>query len=137
MAIDLGGSARLEVLSSGESGLTLSLVDYRARFLLPLGADPDSIDSLVRSGEAIQAQVLVAADSGYAAVNPPGLFERVRPQLVVLAVEADDPRGLPSPEVLSALQGVTVLRTDRHGWVEFRTDGERLWVEVERPEAPD
>jgi len=137
MAIDLGGNARLGVLSSSESGLALSLVDHRARFLLPLGADPDSIDSLLRSGEAIQAQVLVAADSGYAAVNPPELFERVRPWLIILAVEADDPRGLPLPEVLTALQGITVLRTDRQGWVELRTDGERLWIEVERPEAQD
>jgi predicted membrane metal-binding protein len=30
------------------------------------------------------------------------------------------------------LQGYTVLRTDRNGWIELTTDGERMWVEVER-----
>jgi len=39
---------------------------------------------------------------------------------------------LPSPEVLATLAGTTVLRTDHHGWIAFRTDGESLWMEVER-----
>jgi len=29
-------------------------------------------------------------------------------------------------------EGITLLRTDRHGWIEITTDGEKLWVEVER-----
>lgn len=73
------------------------------------------------------------ADSGCAAVNPAELFESVRPRVVVIPVEAMNKRGLPSPEVLDALQGITVLRTDLNGWIAFRTDGERLWVEVEQP----
>jgi hypothetical protein len=33
---------------------------------------------------------------------------------------------------LEALAGRDLLRTDRNGWVEVETDGEQLWVEVER-----
>jgi beta-lactamase superfamily II metal-dependent hydrolase len=40
---------------------------------------------------------------------------------------------LPSPETLDAVQGYTLLRTDRNGWIEVTTDGERMWVEVEKP----
>jgi hypothetical protein len=29
-------------------------------------------------------------------------------------------------------QGYAVLRTDRNGWIELSTDGEQMWVEVER-----
>jgi beta-lactamase superfamily II metal-dependent hydrolase len=50
----------------------------------------------------------------------------------MISVEAGNSRGLPSPTVLEALEGTTVLRTDLHGWVELTSDGEHLWVEVER-----
>ena len=41
-------------------------------------------------------------------------------------------QGLPSPEILEAVQGYTLLRTYRNGWIELSTDGEQLWVEAER-----
>jgi predicted membrane metal-binding protein len=28
--------------------------------------------------------------------------------------------------------GINSLRTDRNGWIELSTDGEQMWVEVER-----
>jgi hypothetical protein len=34
--------------------------------------------------------------------------------------------------VLEALKGRTLLRTDRNRWIELSTDGEQIWVEVER-----
>jgi hypothetical protein len=34
--------------------------------------------------------------------------------------------------VLGELNGITLLRTDRNGWIMLTTDGERLWVEVEK-----
>ena len=133
LVLDLSPGARLEVLAASPRGMVLGLSCGNARFLLPLGADPDLIDSLLHSGQMVSAQVLVLADGGDAAVNPPELFERLQALAAVIGVEADDRRGLPSPEVLKVLDGTTVLRTDRSGWIAFRTDGERLWVEVERP----
>jgi competence protein ComEC len=134
LALDLGLGARLEVLAASARGMTLELSYGQARFLLPLGADPDLIDSLLHSGTLAPAQVLVLADSGYAAVNPPELFERVQPLAAILAVDADDRRGRPSPEVLEVLAGTTILRTDRNGWIGFRTNGESLWIEILRPD---
>jgi hypothetical protein len=43
-----------------------------------------------------------------------------------------DRNDLPSFETLEVLQGYTLLRTDRNGWIELTTDGEQMWVEVER-----
>ena len=40
----------------------------------------------------------------------------------------DIPR-LSNPETLEAVDGYTLLRTDRNGWVEISTDGEQMWVE--------
>jgi len=133
MALDLGAGARLEVLTSNTSGLVLTIAHGWASFLLPLGADPELVNALMRSGDLEEAKVLVLADGGYLAVNPPELFERVRPRVVVIPVEMANTRGLPSPEVLDALEVITTLRTDLNGWIAFRTDGERLWVEVEQP----
>lgn len=44
----------------------------------------------------------------------------------------------PSPEVFETLASSIFLRTDLNGWIELSSDGERLWVEVERkPELED
>jgi beta-lactamase superfamily II metal-dependent hydrolase len=50
----------------------------------------------------------------------------------VLSVAAGDPNGLPSQDVLDSLDGYSVLRTDRSGWITVITDGEKMRVEVER-----
>ncbi len=54
------------------------------------------------------------------------------PQVVLLSVAAGDREGRPDPETLEAVDGYTLLRTDQNGWIELTTDGDRLWVEVER-----
>jgi competence protein ComEC len=47
-------------------------------------------------------------------------------------VGEDNKFGHPSSAVLDryAERGITVLRTDQQGTIEFITDGERLWVET-------
>ena len=37
-----------------------------------------------------------------------------------------------SPETLEAVAGYTLLRTDQNGWIELSSDGQQLWVEVEK-----
>jgi beta-lactamase superfamily II metal-dependent hydrolase len=73
---------------------------------------------------------LLLADSGYAPLNPPEWLTALHPQVVVLSVAAGDPDGLPDQAVLDNLAGITLLRTDRDGWIELSTDGVGLWVEV-------
>jgi len=84
-------------------------------------------------GNAIdKVDVLLLADAGYAPSNPPELIENVNPELTVLSVSAGDPNGLPSQDVLDALDGYSLLRTDRSGWIQVITDGEKMRVETER-----
>jgi hypothetical protein len=52
--------------------------------------------------------------------------------LALLSVAAGDEQGRPDAKTLEALEGYQLLRTDQNGWIEVSTDGERLWVEVER-----
>jgi len=72
------------------------------------------------------------SESGYAPLNPPELISYLNPQVALLSVAAADRSGLPSLEVLEALESYNLLRTDRNGWIEILTDGKQMWVEVER-----
>ena len=60
----------------------------------------------------------------------------VNPRLAVISVGKDNPHGHPSAEVMERLTGKlgaeNIYRTDEHGTIEFITDGERLWVKVEK-----
>ena len=62
------------------------------------------------------------------------MIENLNPQLNVLSVAAGDPDGLPSQEVVDSLEGYSLLRMDRSGWISVSTDGNELRVEVERGE---
>jgi beta-lactamase superfamily II metal-dependent hydrolase len=76
--------------------------------------------------------VLLLAESGYIPINPPEWIANLNPQVILLSVAADDIQGLPSPETIQAIQDYSVLRTDRNGWIELSTDGEKMWIEVEK-----
>jgi competence protein ComEC len=131
-ALDLGAGAVLRVLTVGARGATLLLEWDRFRLLLPLGANLDDLEALEYGKTIGTVSALLLADSGYTPSNPPEWFDALRPQVVLISVSAADKEGLPSPETLELLQGYTVLRTDRNGWIELTTDGEQMWVEVER-----
>jgi len=56
----------------------------------------------------------------------------LNPELVVLSVDAGDQNGMPDREVLESIEDYALLRTDQNGWIEIATNGERMWVNVER-----
>ncbi|MCJ7585829.1 MAG: ComEC/Rec2 family competence protein [Anaerolineales bacterium] len=130
--LDLGAGARLKVLSVTPRGAVL-LVEWGGfRALLPIGIDFDTLDELKNRQAVGPVTALLLADSGYAPLNPPEWIAALRPQVVILSVEAGDPDGLPDQEALDAVQDITLLRTDRDGWITVSTDGVQMWVEVER-----
>ncbi len=129
--LDLGQGARLEVLTLGGRGATLLLTWGDFRMLLPLGIDFEDMEGLDMGRKIGPVDALLLTDSGYAPLNPPQWLYNLLPQVVLQSVRAGNLQGLPSPETLESLQGYTVLRTDRHGWIHLTTDGERMWVEVE------
>ncbi len=97
-----------------------------------MGADFEDFQKL-ENGQAIgPVTALLLAESGYAPANPPEWIAALNPQVVLLSVASAGRRGLPSPETLEAVQGYPLLRTDRNGWIHITTDGEKMWVEVER-----
>jgi competence protein ComEC len=127
--LDLGDGAFIEVQAAGPRGSVLVIQWNNFRALLPIGVDAESLGT-----KTDPVDVLLLADSGYAASNPKEWIVSLNPQLIVLSVAAGDPDGLPSPDTLDAAGGYSLLRTDRNGWIMVTTDGNEMQVEVERKE---
>lgn len=130
--LELGQEARLHILAAEPRGAVLLLEWGYFRALLPVGLDFDSMEALMQDHALGPMTALLLADGGYAPLNPPEWIERWQPQVVLLSVAAGDAQGRPDPVVMQAVEGRTLLRTDRNGWVRLSTDGSRLWVDVER-----
>jgi competence protein ComEC len=129
-ALDLGDGAMLRVLHAGESGAVLLLEWKNFRALLPVGMDEAALAQMLDDPALIPVTALLLVDGGAAELNPPEWIEKLRPQVVLLSAAAD--AGGPDPQVLDSLKGYNMLRTDKNGWIEISTDGEQMWVEVER-----
>lgn len=130
--LDLGNGARLEALTVTPKGAVLLLEWDRFRALLPIGLDFESLETLLHDHNRGAVSTLLLAEGGYAPLNSAEWIARWRPQVILLSVAAGERNGRPDAETLEAVEGYTVLRTDLNGWIELSTDGEQMWVEVER-----
>jgi competence protein ComEC len=130
--LDLGDNATLTVLTSGPRGAVLLLKYKNFRALLPIGMSFDALDELHEGADVGPVSVLLLADSGYAASNPPEWIANLNPELVILSVDAADQNGMPDGEVLESVKDYSLLRTDQNGWIEISTNGEQMWVNAER-----
>ncbi len=133
--LDLGGGASLQILAVGEQGAALKISQGWLQILLVPGADPRLIEVLAGMPATRDVQVLLLADGGAAAVNPPGWLVHTHPWLAIASVQAGNAEGLPADEVLAGLEGATVLRTDVNGWIELTSGGRWLWVQVQHGAA--
>jgi competence protein ComEC len=130
--LDLGEGATLRVLTTGPRGAVLLIEWQSFRALLPVGMSFEALDELQEGASIGPVSVLSLADSGYAASNPPEWIVNLNPELVVLSVDAADQNGMPDREVLESVEDYALLRTDQNGWIEITTNGEQMWVNVER-----
>ncbi|GAB4548686.1 MAG: hypothetical protein Fur002_25650 [Anaerolineales bacterium] len=127
--LDLGQTAVLQIFSASGRGATI-LVEYKNfRAWLPISPDVDFYSTHKEIGKV---DLALLADSGYLPSNPPDAILNLNPQLLILSVSAGDANGLPDPALLQALEGYSLLRTDRNGWISIVTDGETMRVEAAR-----
>jgi beta-lactamase superfamily II metal-dependent hydrolase len=131
-ALDLGDGARLEVLAVTRRGAVLLLSWGSFNALLPVGLDLETLEALQADPRLVGITALLLPESGYAPLNAPEWIDRLHPHVILLSVATGDRQSRPDPEALEAVQGYTLLRTDRNGWIEITTDGEQMWVEVEK-----
>jgi competence protein ComEC len=144
---DLGRGARLEVLGpptdlieEGDDKLNNNCVVLRltwgeVSFLLTGDLETAGEQSLLNQGQNLRSTVLKVPHHGAADATGAPLLAAVQPAVAVISVGADNWFGHPSPDVLERLDDSLIYRTDLNGSIKLSTDGQRLWVEVERGEA--
>jgi len=131
-ALDLGGGAKLTVLAVSARGAILSVEMGGFKALLPVGVNLDALTALNNGQGLGPLTALLLSESGYAPANPPEWLANLKPQLTILSVAAGDPDGLPAPELVTAQKNVNLMRTDVNGWIDLASDGQGLWISVER-----
>jgi len=96
-----------------------------------LGGDAET--ALMRTGYALEAQILKVGHHGSEYSTSPAFLARVHPEVAVIEVGKDNPYGHPHEKTMKNLEnaGITVYRTDRDGTVLVRTDGMSYSVKTE------
>lgn len=130
--LDLGEGATLKILTVGPRGSVILIEWQNFRALLPVGMSFEALDELQNGASVGPVSVLSLADAGYAPSNPPEWIANLNPELIVLNVAAGDINGMPDAETLETIKDYSLLRTDQNGWIEITTNGEQMWVNVER-----
>ena len=129
---DLGDGAQLRILAVSARGAILSVEMGSFKVVLPIGVDFDSLKGLKNGKDLGPMTALLLSESGYGPSNPTEWLANLKPDMVVLSVAAGDPDGLPSPELVKALENANLTRTDVNGWIDLASDGQQVWITVEK-----
>ena len=146
--IDLGEGAVIKVLNPkrllltgtgsdiDNNGVVLRVNMDEISFLLTADIWREAEFELITRRADLNSTVLKVGHHGSDTSTTPEFLAAVNPRLAVISAGADNRHGHPSPEVMERLReklgSENIYRTDEQGTIEFITDGERLWVKVER-----
>ncbi len=124
-------ATRSHALASDNEASLVLLVSIGERRVLVTGDIEQHAEAwLIASGVDVAADVLVVPHHGSRSSSTAEFLASVAPAVAVIPV-GTNPYGHPHPDVLERYAGVPLYRTDEHGNVTFRSDGERLWVATE------
>ena len=121
-----------ELLSGSGSDLNNNSVVLRLRYrnaaaLFCGDIEEAAVEKLLQSQTDLAAHVLLLPHHGGYLAAAPRFYAAVNPAVAVISLGANT-FGHPHPFILASLEqaGIACYRTDRHGAVIVRTDGERL-----------
>ena len=118
--------------SANNRSLVLLVTIGERRILLPADIEAPAEQWLASSGLDLRADALVLPHHGSRTSSSAAFLEAVEPGVAIASVGAGNPHGHPHPEVVARYAGIALYRTDEHGDVTLRSDGERLWVRSSR-----
>ena len=102
-------------------------------FLMTGDVGGEAEDALVRSGYALDAEILKVGHHGSEYSTSKTFLAKVHPEVAVISVGEGNPYGHPHRQTLSSLAdvGAAVYRTDTDGTIRVRTDGNSYSVTTE------
>jgi competence protein ComEC len=126
------GPPTVGVDDANNHSVVLHLQMEQISFLLPGDIESPVERNLVLDHAPLAATVLKSPHHGSKTSSDEMFLDAVDPQIVVISVGEENRFGHPSGDVLARYEarGLTVLRTDEQGAIEFSTDGRQLWVET-------
>lgn len=137
--LDLGQGATVEILDLGDKqGATFMLAWGQFRALLPTGWAPGGSTIGKTASQpptdswSQPVNVLLLSSKSQALTNSGSWLRTLHPQLVLLCMPPETNLGPSDTEAVQAFEGYPILRTDQNGWIEVTTDGDKMWVEVEK-----
>jgi competence protein ComEC len=115
--------------------LVLEIAYGRRRFILTGDAERPVEIEMVANASLSPVDVLKVGHHGSKTSTTPDLLALLKPKFAVVSVGEGNLYGHPHPDVISRLTDAHVqsFRTDRAGLTQFRTDGQKLWVETNSP----
>ncbi len=139
LSFDLGGGAALTVLAPAgvyddlNNYSVVCRVDYgKTSFLFAGDAERRAEADILESGADLAATVLCVGHHGSETSTSRDFLEAVAPSVAVISCGQDNSYGHPHRELIERLEEIEarILRTDLHGTVVLRSDGERVGVET-------
>ncbi|MFN8442701.1 MAG: DNA internalization-related competence protein ComEC/Rec2 [Caldilineaceae bacterium] len=119
-----------------ENGLVLRLEygSFSSLFTADIGAPSEA--ALLERHSPLNATLLKVGHHGSKFSSSEPFIEAVNPQVAVIQVGQDNDYGHPHAATLQRLKGRPILRTDIQGAIEVTSDGEQMWLKVERNQTP-
>jgi competence protein ComEC len=111
--------------------LVLKLLYGTISFLFTGDIEQEAERFLLKTGRDLQAAVIKVPHHGSQTSSGEPFVQAVNPRVAVFSVPRDSRFGHPHPAVVQRYRalGAHIFRTDEHGAITIRTDGQSAWIE--------
>ena len=102
------------------------------RVLLAGDIEKEAESRMLRENSSLRAEILKIPHHGSLSSSTPYFLQSVRPSYAILSVGEQNVGRLPHPEVIKRYQelGAKIYRTDNHGAITIKTDGQNIEVKT-------
>jgi competence protein ComEC len=120
-----------EAAGENNRSLVLKLTYGSINVLFTGDIEQEAESFMLQSGQDLRATILKVPHHGSQTSSSEPFVRAVNPRVAVISVQRDSRFGHPHPVVLGRYQalGTQIFRTDDHGAITIRTDGQSVWVE--------
>ncbi len=140
--INLGGGANLHLLAPikpffhgtrsdvNANSVVARLTFGNTAFYLSADSEEETERAILKSGEELKSNVYKAAHHASRHSNTADLLAKVKPEIAVISVGANNDYGHPTRQAMERMEavGARILRTDLDGEIVIKSDGNKLTV---------